>query len=205
MRQRKQIVVCAIACLIVPAFLFAALAAEKAAEKPAGPPKPGPETKKLEYFVGNWNTKGELKPNAFGAPSGSYASEDSCKWFEGGFALICRSSGKGPMGPVKSVYMLGYNAEEKVYTYYGIDNGPMVPASVPKGTIEGDTWTYLDESKMGGKLVKSRYVIKTSSPGAYAFQWETQGDDGKWTTVLEGKSTKSEAAAKGEKGSKGAK
>ena len=94
------------------------------------------------------------------------------------------------MGSTKSVYILGYSTEEKAYTYYGVDNSPMTMASVPKGTVQGDTWTFNDEGKMGGKVVKSRYTIKQASPTSYSFQWASMGDDGSWKTMMEGKSTK---------------
>jgi uncharacterized protein DUF1579 len=131
----------------------------------------------------------EIKPNAF-MPGGKATSQDTCEWFDGGFAVICRSSGKSPMGPTKSIGILGYSAEEKIYTYYGIDNSPMVMASVPRGTVQAGSWVYDDETKMGGKSVKSRYTIKETSPTSYTFKWETMGDDGAWQTVMEGKSTK---------------
>ena len=67
---------------------------------------------------------------------------------------------------------------------------PMVMASVPRGTVQGGTWVYDDETKMAGKSVKSRYTIKEMSPTSYTFKWETMGDDGAWQTVMEGKSTK---------------
>jgi uncharacterized protein DUF1579 len=159
------------------------------AQAPAEKPKPGPEHKKLGYFVGKWTADVEIKPNAF-MPGGKMTSQDTCEWFEGGFAVICRSAGKSPMGPTKSIGIMGYSAEEKIYTYYGLDNSPMVMASVPRGTVQGGTWVYDDETKMGGKSVKSRYTIKEMSPTSYTFKWETMGDDGAWQTVMEGKSTK---------------
>jgi hypothetical protein len=36
---------------------------------------------------------------------------------------------------------MSYSSEEKVYTYYGVDNSPMTMASVPHGTVQGNTWT----------------------------------------------------------------
>jgi hypothetical protein len=66
----------------------------------------------------------------------------------------------------------------------------MTMASVPKGMVQGDTWTFNDEAKMGGKMVKSRYSIKQASPTSYSFKWESVGDDGSWKTIMEGKSTK---------------
>jgi len=152
-------------------------------------PKPGPEHKKLEYYTGKWSSEADVKPNPF-MPPGKYTSKDDCGWFQGGFALMCHSEGGGPMGPMKSAYFLGYSAEDKVYTYYGIDSSGMVPTTVSKGSVQGDTWVYTDESKMGGKLVKSRYTMKQLSADSYSFKWEMQGEGGTWSTLMEGKSTK---------------
>jgi hypothetical protein len=159
------------------------------AQAPPAAPKPGPEQKRLEYFVGKWTTEGELKPGPMG-PGGKLTSNDTCEWFEGGFAVICRGDGTTPMGPGKSLGILGYSAEEKVYTYYGVDNSGMSMTSVPRGTLTGDTWTYTDESQMGGQKVKSRVTIKELSPTAYTFMMEIQGPDGKWAPVMESKSTR---------------
>jgi acyl-CoA thioesterase FadM len=69
---------------------------------------------------------------------------------------------------------------------------------VPRGTVEGDTWTYTDESwtytdesKMGDKTVKSRYVMKQLDKKSYTFKYEMQGPDGQWKTVMEGRNTRS--------------
>lgn len=155
----------------------------------ARPPKPGPEHQRLAYFVGNWKAEGEIKPGPMG-PGGKFTSRDNCEWFEGRFSVICRSEGNMPMGQSKSLGILGYNTEEKVYTYYGVDNTNMNMASVPKGTVKGDTWTYTDEGMMGGKKMKSRVVIKEISPTSYTFRMDMQGPDGKWATVMESKNTK---------------
>jgi len=153
------------------------------------PPKPGPEHKRLEYFVGKWTSEGEMKPGPMG-PGGKMTSTDTCEWFEGRFTVICRSDGKSPMGPMKSVGILSYSPEEKVYTYYGTDSSGMVMTTVPKGTVKGDTWTYTDESLMGGQKVKSRVTIKEVSPTVHTFTMEIQGADGKWAPMMESKSTR---------------
>jgi Protein of unknown function (DUF1579) len=160
-----------------------------AAQAPQAP-KPGPEHEKLAYFVGKWTGQGELKPGPMG-PGGKITSSDNCEWFEGRFSVICRSEGTTPMGPTKSIGILGYSPEEKVYTYYGVDNSGMTMASVPKGTLKGDTWTYHDEGMMGGQKVKTRVTIKELSPTAYTFKMEMQGPDGKWMPMMESKQTKS--------------
>lgn len=152
-------------------------------------PQPGPEHKRLGYFVGNWTTEGEMKPSEMG-PGGKFTGADKCTWFEGGFAVVCQSEGTGPMGPSKSLGILGYSTEEKVYTYAGVDSSGMTMTSVPKGKVQGDTWVYNDEGMMGGKMVKSRVTIRELSPTAYTFKMEFQGPDGKWAPAMESKSTK---------------
>jgi hypothetical protein len=152
-------------------------------------PRPGPEHQKLGYFVGKWKGQGMTHENPF-MPGGKFTSTDTCEWYEGRFAVVCRSSGKGPMGPTRSLGIMGYSAEEKAYLYYAVENGPMAMATVPKGTVEGDVWTYLDESKMDGKLVKSRYVMTLTGKDSYTFAWGIQGPDGTWKTLAEGKSTR---------------
>ncbi len=176
---RRTIVLAGVALVLAPAA--------RAQE----PPKPGPEHQRLAYYTGKWTSESEVKANPF-MPPGKYTSKDDCAWFKGGFALKCDSEGSGPMGPMKGAYFLGYSAEDKVYTYYGIDSGGMVPTTVTKGSVQGDTWVYTDEAKMGGKLVKSRYTIKQLTPASYTSKWEVQGEGGAWSTVMEGKSTKAQ-------------
>ena len=165
------------------------LAPAARAEDPKAP-KPGPEHERLGYFVGKWKMEGTTAENPF-MPGGKFSSTDTCEWFEGKFAVVCRTQGKGPMGPTRGLGIMGYSAGEKVYLYYGVENSPMAMTTVPRGTVEGDTWTYHDESKMGDQTVKSRFVMKQLDKKSYTFKWEIQGPDGQWKTVSEGKSTRS--------------
>ncbi len=174
--------------LIACTAVWAAGLQMAAAQAPQAP-KPGPEHARLGYFVGKWTSEGEMKPGPMG-PGGKMTSSDECQWFEGRFSVICRSEGTTPMGPTKNIGILSYSTEEKVYTYYGVDNSGMTMASVPRGTVRGDTWTYTDEGMMGGKKVKSRVTIKELSPTAYTFRMEMQGPDGKWMPMMESKNTK---------------
>ena len=157
-------------------------------------PKPGPEVKKLSYFVGNWTSEGEMKENPFGMPAGKFTSNDKCEWFTGGYQVVCHTTGKSPMGAMHSIGILSYNVNDKEYTYYGIDSMGMAEAS--KGNVSGDTWTYTADEKMGGKTFHGKYTIMTSSPDSYTFKYETSEDGQKWSTMMEGKATKAGAAAK---------
>ena len=167
-------------CLALPGAVLA--------QAPAAP-KPGPEHQKLAYFVGRWVGEGTLNASPFG-PGGKVSSKEDCEWFEGNFAVVCKSQGTGPTGPVKSLGIMSYSPEEKVYVYYGLESSGMTMTTVARGTVSGDTWTYSDESTMGGKKIKSRYVLTQISAKNYDFKWEMMGENGQWTTVASGKSTK---------------
>jgi uncharacterized protein DUF1579 len=162
-----------------------------AAAQEQKPPKPGPEHQRLGFFVGKWKAEGEMKPGPMG-PGGKMTTTDDCQWFEGHYSVICRSQGSTPMGPTKSIGILGYSTEDKMYTYYGVDNSGMSMATVPRGTVKGETWTYNDESTMGGHKVKSRVTIKELSPTSYSFRMDIQGADGKWTPMMESTNTKTQ-------------
>jgi len=175
--------------LLAPPIWLSMVGLQIAVAQAQQPPKPGPEHQRLAYFVGNWKAEGEIKPGPMG-PGGKISSSDSCEWFEGHYSVICRSDGTTPSGPTKSIGILGYNPEEKVYTYYGVDNSGMNMASVPKGKLQGGTWTYTDEGTMGGQKYKSRVVIKELSPKSYSFRMDIQGPDGKWMPMMESMNTK---------------
>ncbi len=185
--KRRLAFLAAVVVISIGAFRFAAVAQ---APQPPQAPKPGPEHQRLAYFVGTWTSEGEMKASPMG-PGGKTTSKDVCDWYDGHFAVVCRYDSKGPMGASKSLAIMTYSPEEKVYTYYATDSsGGMAMTSIPKGTVKGDTWTYTDESLMGGQKVKFRVTIKEVSPKMHTFLMEAQGPDGKWATMAESKNTK---------------
>jgi hypothetical protein len=179
----------------VRAFAGGVIIAIVGLQMPAGAqappaPKPGPEHQRLAYFLGKWTSEGEMKAGPMG-PGGKMKSTDVCEWYDGRFAVICRSEGTSPMGSAKSLGIMSYSPELKVYTWYGTDSsGTMTMTTVPKGTVKGDTWTFHDESIMGGQTMKMRVTIKEVSPTVQTFLMEVQGADGKWMPMMESKATK---------------
>jgi len=130
----------------------------------SGPTKPGPEVKKLDYNIGTWNVEGEAKP--FGPmPGGKFTATEKCEWYSGGFFVVCHSEGAGPMGPAKGVSFMGYDPNEKVYTYHEFTStGEAIDS---KGTVSGDTWDWTAESKMGNAKISVRVTIKEVSKTEY--------------------------------------
>jgi hypothetical protein len=153
----------------------------------AQPPKPGPEVQKLAYYVGTWKTEGETKAGPFG-PAGKLSSTDTCEWFAGGFHIVCRGEGTGPSGKRTSLGIEAYDVEAKVYVYNGIDSFGENEGA--KGSLTGNTWTWLWDGKAAGKPAKYRYTEVQVSPTSYTFKVEYSVAGGPWTVVQEGKSTK---------------
>jgi len=151
------------------------------------PPNPGPEHKKLSYFIGKWSSAGEAKPSPFG-PAGKFTFTDDSTWFPGGFFVVSRSDGKGPAGEIKTIAVMGYDPNENVYTYNAFNSMGMAESA--KGTVNGDTWTWTSGGQVGDKTVKSRFIMTVQSPTTYTYKWESSADGGDWITIMEGASTK---------------
>jgi hypothetical protein len=158
------------------------------AQAPAAPPKPGPEHKRLGYYVGKWQGTGEMKPGPMG-PGGKMSWTETCGWFTGRYAIICNSDMRGPMGAGKGHAIMSYNREEKAYVYFGIDtNGA---TDIGRGSVQDNVWNWTGEGKMGGKAYKIRYSVTETSNDAYTFKFEMSGDGGRtWALVMDGGSSR---------------
>ena len=151
-------------------------------------PEPRPEEKRLAYFVGRWTREGEMKQSPFG-PAGKFSTADHNYWLPGHFFLVLRSAGKGPIGPINELTVMGYSAEEKAYTYDTFENTG--EHEVSKGTVQGDTWTWTSQFEVQGKTIKARFMIQEVSPKMYTFKYDFSTDGGStWTNTAEGEALK---------------
>jgi hypothetical protein len=152
-----------------------------------GPPKPGPELKKLDAFVGTWTLSGDMKPGMMG-PGGSMTENQKCEWMEGGFYVVCHSAYQSSMGNGSGLSVMGYSTDDKAYTYREFNSFGEFEDS--KGSVDGDTWTWTSNEKMGSMTMKSRFTMKLTSATSYNFLFEMSQDGTKWTTVMDGKGAK---------------
>ena len=150
-------------------------------------PKPGPEYKKLDAFAGSWTLDGDMKAGPMG-PGGKLAEAEKCEWMEGGFFLVCHSDFKSSMGDGTGLSVMGYSAEDKAYTYREFNSWGEFNDS--KGLLDGDTWTWTSDEKMGEMTMKGRFTMKITSSTSYTFTFEMSQDGTKWTTVMDGKASK---------------
>lgn len=150
-------------------------------------PKPAPELKKLGYFVGTWTAQGEIRPGPLG-PGGKFTATNDVQWMGGGFFLVTHSEFNGAMGKGTETSYMGYDSNERMYTYDSFNT--LGEASHARGNLDGDTWTWQSETRVGSQTMKGRLTIKVLSATAYDFRFDVSPDGTAWNTVLEGKDTK---------------
>ena len=153
------------------------------AQAPPAPPKPGPEHKKLEYFLGKWTVESEIKANEY-VPAGKGVSTETYTLEPGGFYLEHLAEGQIP----RTLGIIAYDSHAKVYTSYYASSVGLV--GVGTGTVNGNTWTWMVEDKYAGKSVKGRTTATILSPTQYTSKYEMADGKGGYTTILEGKATK---------------
>jgi hypothetical protein len=73
------------------------------------PAKPGPEVKKLDFFVGTWKGEGIIPPGPWGA-AGKYTVTLTNEWMDGNFFLIGHAESKMPPGLGAIAFRLGSRA-----------------------------------------------------------------------------------------------
>jgi len=153
------------------------------AQAPPAPPKPGPEHKKLEYFVGKWTVENEFKANEF-VRSGKTVGTATATLGPGGFYVENRV--EGDLGTTLDI--MAYDSHAKVYTSYYANSFGLVGTGT--GTVNGNTWTWMVEDKFAGQDVKGRTTITILSPTQYTSKYEMADGKGGYTTIVEGKGTK---------------
>jgi len=153
------------------------------AQAPPAPPKPGPEHKKLEYFLGKWTVESEIKANGY-VPAGKTVSTETGTLGPGGFYIESRAEGQLPT----RLAIMAYDSHAKVYTSYYASSVGLVGTAT--GSVNGNTWTWMEEDKFAGDAVKGRTTITMSSPTQYTMKYEMADEKGGYITILEGKATK---------------
>ena len=156
-------------------------------EKPEMP-KPTAEHEELAKWVGSWSGTGEMKPGPFGE-GGPMSWTEKCSWFAGSeFHVICKSEGSSPMGPSKGLGIMGYNAEKKVYTHYGVDSNGW--SGYAECTRSAATEIYTSKEMMGGQTFHTRFTMTMKSATKMDFSWEMSEDGSNWMLLMEGTSEK---------------
>ncbi len=153
------------------------------AQGPPELPKPGPEHKKLDVFLGTWKVENEIKPNGY-VPAGKGVTTQTNTLGPGGFSIESRWEGQIP----RTDGIIAYDSHANVYTEFYVSSIGLVGTAT--GTVNGNTWTWLIEDKMLGKAVKGRTTITFSSASQYTAKYEMLDANGQYVTISEGTATR---------------
>lgn len=167
---------------------FLILIAASALAQMPGPP--GPEVKKLDYFVGTWTTDGTIAQGPWGM-GGKFTTTETSEWMPGNFFIQSHSEAKMPPevgGDSKETTIMGYDTQQNVYTYDSFNSQGRRDSS--KGTLSGDTWTWNSSANYGGMDIQQKMTIKQLTPTSYTMKFEVSMDGKTWMPFMEGKATK---------------
>ena len=167
---------------------FLMLIAGSAMAQMGGPP--GPEVKKLDYFVGTWTTEGTIAQGPWGM-GGKFSATGTAEWLPGNFFLQSKSESQMPPeigGDNKAVLIMGYDTQQNTYTSDRYSS--LGQHETSRGTLNGDTWTWTSTSNYGGMEIQGKMTIKTLSPTSYTLKYEISMDGKNWMPFLDGKATR---------------
>jgi len=168
----------AIFTLLLPAFALA--------QAPQQTSAPGvtPQHQRMGYFLGDWTASGtsKISPKSPGAP---FTLKEHGEFVTDGYFLETKTSMKSELGAVNSQRVMGYNVEDKVYTYNVYNS--LGEHQLALGHVNGNTWVWDSEEKLNGIIIKGRYTIVETGPDTFTFKSEVADPKGGWVTVMEGK------------------
>lgn len=115
-----------------------------------------PEIARLEAFIGTWVFDGEAGASPYG-PAGSVTGTDVYSWLPGGFFLEHAWDIRQAGTPIIGKEFISYDTrrggyDSRFFENYG-NTGQL------RGTVRGDTWTWLGESVIGGTPLKDRGTL----------------------------------------------
>ena len=153
------------------------------AQAPPELPKPGPEDKKLEVFLGTWKVEAEFKPNGY-VPAGKGVTTATLTSGSGGFCVKTRAEGQTPL----TEGIIAYDSHAKRYREFYVSSAGLVGTGT--GSVSGNTWTWMMEDTILGMAVKGRTTITFLSASQYKMKYEMLDANGTYVTIHEGTATK---------------
>jgi hypothetical protein len=178
-KEKKMSIRSSVALILICGFTALSLA-----QAPPEPPKPGPEHKKLEYFVGTWKVESEIKENGY-MPAGKSVMTATYTLGPGGFFLEWR--GEGEKYPTTRGIM-AYDSQAKLYTQFYASSAGLEGGGT--ATVDGNTWTWMLEDKWFGQAFKGRTTVTVKSASQYTARYEYLDPNGSYVTISEGTATK---------------
>jgi hypothetical protein len=157
-------------------------------------PKPDPEIKKFDVFLGHWTYAGEYKAGPLG-PGSKFTGELTIKTILNGFFFQNQAIEKGPLGGSRYMEIVGYDPANKKFSSNEFhDDGTRFSGEY---AVNGNTWTYTGKVTVGGKPYMIKNVITLAADMmSITGKGEISTDGNTWVTWVEAKYTKTMPAPK---------
>lgn len=118
------------------------------------PPKPGPEHKHLDVFIGKWINEGHTIASA-DAPSVKIVTSDVYEWAPGGFFVLHYAYGLVGNLSGGGIEIIGFNAASQKYTSHFFDNQGNI--AISELTVRDGVWTWIGDWAGEGHRATSEF------------------------------------------------
>ena len=143
-----------------------------------------PPEQKLEYFVGQWNFETTGRESPLG-PGGSVKGTMSFRRVLDGRFLESRIEGKGDGVSLGSVGYVGYDAADKVYTFFESQSSGVAMLSTARWTGPGIRMETVP-MQVKGQQVRLRRAISIVSESTFTLKEEISLDGGPFQHLASG-------------------
>jgi hypothetical protein len=152
------------------------------------PPKPGPNQKRLEIFVGKWKMKGQQYDGVMG-PAAKITAVQTYEWLTGAFFLVHRFEGRMGDAETACIEIIGHDASSQSYSTHSFYNNGIT--NEWRVRERDGTWKFTGEAQMADKSLKVRCTTVFSDAGnTMTGKWEYSSDGSKWQTFWDVKAIK---------------
>jgi roadblock/LC7 domain-containing protein len=157
-------------------------------------PKPDPEIKKFDVFLGHWTYTVEYKAGPLG-PASKATGDLTIKKILGGFFFQNQATEKGPMGETQLMEIVGYDPVTKKFSSNEFHNDGIVFSGTY--TANGNLWTYMGKITVEGKSIMVKNVMTLAADTMILeAKGEISTDGNTWVPWVEAKYTKTAPAPK---------
>jgi hypothetical protein len=142
---------------------------------------PGVEYQRLNIFIGQWNTTGEVLETS-NSPAAKIDAIDTYEWMAGEFFLLHHIEARIGDNEVKALEIIGYDDSSRTYFSHSFDN--QGNADTFQANLRGSVWT------IEGKTARFEGVFSDDGK-ILTGKWEKSDEDSGWSEWMNVKLTKS--------------
>lgn len=170
----------ALVCLLFAAGLFAQM------------PKPAPQLKELQPFIGSSDCKGELFASPEFGPGHKIVATVTGRWILGNFwveADFKETKTKAAPMPFHGLIFLGYDGETKQFALGSVDNTGSYEVAGSKGW-EGDVMTFEGPQHIGTATLTVRDTFTKIGTTKMNHTYSVKDKNGTWRKIEEEQCTR---------------